>query len=77
MAKKEAAKPTFEESMSRLEQIVTTLEQGEASLEDSIALYEEGARLAKELTDTLAKAELRIQQITKNVNGKIELSDYH
>lgn len=76
MAKKETGKPSFEESMSRLEHIVGILEQGSASLEESIAFYEEGAKLAKELNETLAKAEVRIQQITKNANGKIELSDY-
>ena len=76
MAKKDTVKPLFEESMTRLEKIVATLEQGNASLEGSIALYEEGAQLAKVLNDTLAKAEVRIQQITKNANGKIELSDY-
>ncbi len=76
MAKKEPVKPSFEETMSRLEKIVETLEQGNASLEESIALYEEGAALAKDLNETLANAELRIQQITKNANGKIELSDY-
>ncbi len=62
--------------MSRLEEIVQTLEQGDASLEESIALYEEGARLAKELNETLAHAELRIQQITKNINGSIDITDY-
>lgn len=62
--------------MSRLEDIVQALEQGEASLEESIALYEEGAKLAKELNETLAHAELRIQQITKNINGTIDITDY-
>lgn len=76
MAKKDPIKPTFEESMSRLEKIVATLEQGDAALEESIALYEEGAALALQLNEHLAKAELRIQQITKNANGKIELSGY-
>ncbi|HLP16786.1 MAG TPA: exodeoxyribonuclease VII small subunit [Bacteroidota bacterium] len=76
MAKKQPAKPSFEHSMSRLEEIVQTLEQGDASLEESIALYEEGARLAKELNETLAHAELRIQQITKNINGSIDITDY-
>jgi len=76
MAKKEAVKPTFEQSMARLESIVEILEQGRASLEESIALYEEGAQLAKDLSETLAKAELRIQQITKNAAGTTELSDY-
>ncbi len=76
MAKKEPVKPTFEESMARLESIVEILEQGRASLEESISLYEEGAQLAKVLNETLSNAELRIQQITKNAAGKTELSDY-
>jgi exodeoxyribonuclease VII small subunit len=76
MAKKQPAVPSFEESMSRLEEIVQTLEQGDAPLEQSIALYEEGAKLAKQLSEILSKAELRIQQITKNINGTIEITDY-
>jgi len=76
MAKKEHPKPTFEALMARLEKIVSTLEQGEATLDESITLYEEGAALAKQLSEQLANAELRIQQITKNANGKIELSGY-
>jgi exodeoxyribonuclease VII small subunit len=76
MAKKQQGKSSFETSMSRLEDIVQALEQGEASLEESIALYEEGAKLAKELNETLAHAELRIQQITKNINGTIDITDY-
>ena len=37
---------TFEESMQRLEQIVTQLERGEAPLDESLALFEEGLKLA-------------------------------
>jgi exodeoxyribonuclease VII small subunit len=76
MAKKPQGKPSFEDQMARLEQIVKTLEEGDAPLEQSIALYEEGAKLAKELNETLAHAEMRIQQITKNINGSIEITDY-
>ncbi|MGE5315264.1 MAG: exodeoxyribonuclease VII small subunit [Acidobacteriota bacterium] len=76
MAKTKQTKPTFEESMSRLEEIVEALEQGSAPLEESIALYEEGARLAKELNETLSHAEMRIRQITKNINGETEITDY-
>lgn len=74
MAKKEA-KRTFEHSLSRLEKIVTQLEQGDVSLEESLALYEEGIILAKECTETLSKAELRIRQLTKDINGKLQLTD--
>lgn len=76
MAKKKQDTPTFEEQMERLECIVRTLEQGEAALEESIALYEEGATLAKQLNATLAQAELRIKQITKDINGSVEITEY-
>lgn len=35
-----AAKKTFEENMSRLEEIVSLLERGDATLGDSMALFE-------------------------------------
>ena len=44
-----AAKKTFEENMSRLEEIVSLLERGDATLGDSMALFEEGTKLAERL----------------------------
>ena len=38
-------KKTFEESLSRLGEIVRTLERGDAPLADSLKLFEEGATL--------------------------------
>jgi exodeoxyribonuclease VII small subunit len=75
MAKKES-KNSFEQSLNRLEKIVTSLEEGEVSLEDSINMYEEGILLSKECIDTLNKAELKIKQLTKDINGKLQLSDF-
>lgn len=75
MSKKEQ-KYSFESSLKRLEKIVETLEQGEVSLEDSLSLFEEGIQLSKECLETLNKAELKIKQLTKNLNGKFQLSDF-
>ena len=36
---------SFEDALKRLETIVSRLESGQAPLEESIALYEEGAKL--------------------------------
>ena len=44
---------TFEASMERLDEIVKTLESGEVSLEESIALFEEGTKLAGKCTELL------------------------
>jgi len=75
MSKKEQ-KNSFESSLKRLEKIVETLEQGEVSLEDSLSLFEEGIHLSKECLETLNKAELKIKQLTKNLNGKFQLTDF-
>lgn len=75
MAKKEN-KHTFEQSVSRLETIVSSLEQGEVPLEESIKLYEEGIRLSAECLDTLRHAELTIKKLTKDLSGKFHLTDF-
>ena len=41
-----AKKKPFEESMTRLEEIVSILERGESTLDESLALFEEGTKLA-------------------------------
>ncbi len=44
-------KTTFETSLKRLEEIVSSLEKGNVSLEDAISLFEEGIRTAKACTE--------------------------
>ena len=75
LAKKETTKRTFEQSLSRLEKIVDSLEQGEVPLENAISLYEEGIELSKQCMETLSKAELKIKKLTKDAGGKLELKD--
>ena len=38
---------TYEQAVSELEEIISKLESGEASLDDSIALYSRGMELSK------------------------------
>ncbi len=75
-AKKDPAKRTFEQSLTRLEKIVDSLEQGDVPLENAIALYEEGIELSKECMATLSKAELKIKKLNKDTSNKIELVDF-
>lgn len=58
----------FEEALSRLEAIVTKLEDESISLEKSISLYEEGIELSKRCTKTLEEAELRIQTVAQQAD---------
>ncbi|NPV66172.1 MAG: exodeoxyribonuclease VII small subunit [Anaerolineae bacterium] len=55
---------TFEEALTRLEQIITRLEEGSLTLEESVALFEQGQRLAQFCQDALDSAELRVRELT-------------
>lgn len=56
----EGNKITFEESMKNLETIVTELEKGELSLDDSVKKFEEGIKISKECNSILEDAEKKI-----------------
>jgi exodeoxyribonuclease VII small subunit len=55
----------FESAVSRLEEIVASLESGELSLEESIALYTEGVEIAGVCNRRLAEAEGQIAKLSK------------
>ena len=65
-------KRTFEQAMGRLEEIVDLLEKGEAPLEESLALFEEGARLMKQCSDLLNKAEQKVTRLTVTADGELK-----
>ena len=66
---------TLEASMQRLNDIVEKLERGEVSLDNAMSLYEEGMTISKECMEKLSRAELKLKQISKDVNGNFKLSD--
>lgn len=56
-------KPTFEQSMDRLDQIVSLLERNEIALEQAIGLFEEGLNLVQDLDTQLQGYENRVQEL--------------
>jgi len=60
----------FEDALKRLEDIVRTLEKGEAPLDQSIELYQEGDRLKRHCETRLKAAQARIEQIAFGADGK-------
>ena len=54
---------TFEEQFKQLETIVTKLEAGELSLDESLAEYEQGIKTLRSCREILDKAELRIEEL--------------
>jgi exodeoxyribonuclease VII small subunit len=53
----------FEAATDRLAKIVEELERGDLALEKSLALFEEGVRLARRAQDRLDGAERRVQEL--------------
>ena len=62
-------KKTFEESLSRLGEIVRTLERGDAPLANSLKLFEEGATLITACTKQLDEAEQKVVKLRKGPDG--------
>ena len=54
------AKEKFEESMKKLETIVTELENGNLNLDESVKKFEEGMKIAKQCNNILEDAEKKI-----------------
>ena len=60
---------SFEDSIARLEEIVSLLERGDAKLADSLKLFEEGTKLAASCGKMLDEAEQRVVRLTKGADG--------
>ena len=55
---------TFEKAMTRLEQIVATLEGGRCTLDESLKLFEEGTKLTAYCSKALKTAEQKNIKLT-------------
>lgn len=61
---------SFEDALKKLEEIVTRLESAEVSLEQSIDLYEQGARLRAHCEARLNAAQERVEAIRLAQSGE-------
>lgn len=64
------AEMTFEQAMTRLEQIVATLESGRCTLDDSLKLFEEGTKLTSFCAQQIKTAEQKIVKLTAVESGE-------
>ncbi|EYD75204.1 Exodeoxyribonuclease VII small subunit [Rubellimicrobium mesophilum DSM 19309] len=70
MTGKEVDQMTFEEALAELEGVVTRLERGDVALDESISLYERGAKLRARCQQKLAEAEEKVSRITLGDGGQ-------
>ena len=64
----------FEDALARLEKIVTQIEEGKVSLEESIECYGLGIDLIKQCRAILDQAEKKIQLLGRGDAGTLEVS---
>lgn len=67
---------SFEEALAELEQIVSKLEKGEISLEESIANFQQGIELSRYCASKLDEAEKKISILLKDEEGKLIEKDF-
>jgi exodeoxyribonuclease VII small subunit len=67
--------PGFDHILIRLREVVTRLESGELSLEQSLLVYEEGVQLARRGQQLLASAEKRVE-ILVSASGGVEVAPF-
>ncbi|HWF31772.1 MAG TPA: exodeoxyribonuclease VII small subunit [Solirubrobacteraceae bacterium] len=61
------AEPTFEEAQAELEQIVARLEQGQASLDEALKLWERGEELYAVCRAKLDAAQGKVEELARRV----------
>ena len=69
-------KEKFEDALSKLEKIVSQLERGDISLEESLKLFEEGIRLSRLCNQRLDEAEKRVEILLKGADGTFKTQPF-
>ncbi len=72
--KKQSKEPSYEQDLERLEALAETMESGELPLGELLAAYEEGAALAKTLTDRLDKARARLSEVKAGKDSSLTIT---
>ena len=66
---------SFEEAIKQLTEIVSGIESGRASLQDSLGQYERGMALIKRCKEILTAAEKRIEKISTSAQNESKDTD--
>jgi len=66
----------FEDQLENLETIVSQIDSGELSLEESIDAFERGVRLVRSLNRKLDEVERRVEVLMRGTDGELESTPY-
>ena len=74
--KREEKKEDFETELKKLQKIVSVLESGDTTLEESVKQFEKGIKLAKSCQDRLACAEQKVNKLIAFSEDKVETEPF-
>ena len=63
-------KMTFEAAVARIDEIVASLERGDAQLDKSLSLFEEGVKLIETCGTMLDTAEQKVVSLQKTISNE-------
>ena len=66
---------TLEQTLVRLEEIVTRLDEERMDLGEALALFEEGVRHLRSAAGVLGEADARVKRLTETANGAFTLEE--
>lgn len=66
---------SFEKNLTRLEEIVSKLENDRLDLNASLGLFEEGIELLRQASEELNETEVRVKELVERADGVLELRD--
>ncbi|MCA1963482.1 MAG: exodeoxyribonuclease VII small subunit [Prosthecobacter sp.] len=67
---------TFEEAISRLDEVVAGIETDGIPLEEMVSGYEEGMKLLKTCERLLSGAQRRVEMVTRDLEGRADLAEF-
>lgn len=76
MSDRKIAEMSFEDALNELEGIVGRLERGDAPLEESITIYERGAKLKAHCEGKLKAAQMKVDKIVLDGQGNASTADF-
>ena len=68
-------KPTLQDDLKRLEEIVRALEAEEIDLDKAITLFEEGVKRLRTAREQLTAVEQRVQKVLEQAGGDLKVTD--
>jgi exodeoxyribonuclease VII small subunit len=66
----------FEDELADLEGIVSKIDSGDLSLEESISAFERGVALVRSLNQKLDEVERRVEVLIRDSRGELKRSPY-